>query len=102
MALYVDRHGVPDTWHERLSRLTVELMNRSKARHALVALKRGGGEGRWIGATGVADEAGSPMTPDTPFFIASISKLFVATIVLRLQERGQLHLDDSHRLCPFS
>jgi D-alanyl-D-alanine carboxypeptidase len=34
------------------------------------------------------------MRPDTPFFIASVTKRFIATLVLQAQERGELNLDD--------
>ena len=34
------------------------------------------------------------MTAQTPFFIASVTKLFTATVVMRLAERGALSLDE--------
>ena len=49
----------------------------------------------WEGAAGLADPAtGEPMTPHHPVRIASNTKTFVAAAVLRLDERGQLGLDD--------
>ena len=43
---------------------------------------------------GLADRAFTiPVRPDTRFRIASITKLFAATLVLRLAERGRLDLD---------
>ena len=33
------------------------------------------------------------MTVDTPFFLASVTKLYIATIVLRLAEEGTLEVD---------
>jgi D-alanyl-D-alanine carboxypeptidase len=45
-------------------------------------------------AFGLADRAFAvPARPDTRFRIASITKLFAATLVLRLAERGRLDLD---------
>jgi D-alanyl-D-alanine carboxypeptidase len=32
------------------------------------------------------------MTPETPFFIASVTKLYIATIVLQLREEGEVEL----------
>lgn len=50
----------------------------------------------WSHACGWADEpAGVPLTTDQVFRIASHSKTFTATIVLRLVEAGQLRLDDT-------
>ena len=49
----------------------------------------------WSGAAGKADVAsGTPATPDTAFAIASITKTFVAALVLELVQDGVLSLDD--------
>jgi D-alanyl-D-alanine carboxypeptidase len=37
--------------------------------------------------------AGARVPPQTPFFLASITKLYIAAAILRLVERGLLHLD---------
>lgn len=37
----------------------------------------------------------TPLTQDTPFQLASISKTFTASAVLLLHERGQLHIDSA-------
>jgi CubicO group peptidase (beta-lactamase class C family) len=54
-------------------------------------------EGRvlWAGAGGLADiNAGIPVTPETRFDIASVSKQFTATAILMLQREGLLSLSD--------
>ena len=49
----------------------------------------------WEKAVGVADLAtGAPLTPGHRFRIASVTKLFVAAIVLQLVDEGALALDD--------
>ena len=49
----------------------------------------------WSGPAGKADAAsGTPATPDTAFAIASITKTFVAALVLELVQDGVLSLDD--------
>lgn len=49
----------------------------------------------WAGGVGVADlDTQRPVTADTVFRVASISKSFVALGVMRLVERGQLALDE--------
>lgn len=54
------------------------------------------GQGTWAGARGLADrEGGVALAPDTPFSIASISKLFVATVALQLVQEGWLSLDQT-------
>jgi CubicO group peptidase (beta-lactamase class C family) len=48
----------------------------------------------WLGATGVARDAKTPLRADNPFVIGSVTKTFVAAAILRLVERGDLSLDD--------
>ncbi len=49
----------------------------------------------WTGQAGAAVlSSGEPTSADTVFSVASISKTFVAALVLRLAERGVLGLDD--------
>ena len=45
--------------------------------------------------TGVANAAGDPITADTPFRVGSISKPFVATMVLQLLDEGSVDLDET-------
>ena len=35
-----------------------------------------------------------PMTKDTPIHLASVTKLYTATVIMRLYEKGVLFLDD--------
>ena len=50
---------------------------------------------RWSGAVGTADLAtGAPLTAETRFDIASLTKQFTATSVLMLQREGRLSLSD--------
>jgi D-alanyl-D-alanine carboxypeptidase len=61
----------------------------------VLAVLRGDGSFAWSGAAGVAGRyARTPMTADTPFYIASITKLFTATAIMRLQEQGAVAIDD--------
>ena len=39
-------------------------------------------------------KTGDSITPNTPFHLASVSKTFTATVILRLMEQGKLSLDD--------
>lgn len=48
----------------------------------------------WRGTSGEADvEASRPVTPDTEFAVASISKTFLAALILGLAEEGQIDLE---------
>ncbi len=48
----------------------------------------------WTGVAGLADvQAGVPVSPDMLFGIGSITKTFVAVVILQLVEEGRLDLD---------
>jgi CubicO group peptidase (beta-lactamase class C family) len=42
---------------------------------------------------GVADPAGRPVTPQTPFIIGSLTKSFTALAIMQMVEAGKLELD---------
>ncbi|MDF2725543.1 MAG: class beta-lactamase-related serine hydrolase [Paenibacillus sp.] len=52
------------------------------------------GEILYSGAVGLADDE-APLTVDTVFDIASVSKSFTAMAVMMLQERGELDIDET-------
>jgi D-alanyl-D-alanine carboxypeptidase len=53
------------------------------------------GEGMWIGASGIANpKTGEPVTPETVFALGSVTKTFVAALVLELTEAGLINLVD--------
>lgn len=51
-----------------------------------------GGDLLWSGARGTVD--GTAPTTDTQYRIGSITKTFVAVLVMRLRDEGRLHLND--------
>jgi D-alanyl-D-alanine carboxypeptidase len=78
---------------ERLQKVLDALATEKPHHQAIMAVENGDGSFRWSGAAGKA-VGEDPLSPDTPFFIASIDKLYNAVIVLRLVEQGKLSLDD--------
>ncbi|PZG22277.1 serine hydrolase domain-containing protein [Nonomuraea aridisoli] len=84
-----DNH-VPADVDARLTGLLENLVARRGIHHANVAVTSGDGKHRWSAASGPADH---PLRPDTPFFIASVTKRFIITLVLQAHERGELSLD---------
>lgn len=69
------------------------LAARRDVHHAVMAVESGDGSLAWRGARGDARPGGPPMSPDTPFYIASIDKLFTATCIMMLHEAGRLSID---------
>jgi D-alanyl-D-alanine carboxypeptidase len=57
-----------------------------------VGISLPGGHG-WSGAAGVARDGVTPLTPESPFVIASVTKTFTATLILQLVDEGRLTLD---------
>lgn len=57
-----------------------------------VAIVRGD-EIAYMQGYGVADSAGRAITPQTPFWLASVSKSITATAIMQLVESGQIDLD---------
>ncbi len=61
--------------------------------HAVAAVEKVDGSYRWTGSRGIARIDGTPMTAETPFWIASITKLFIASVTLKLHEEGRVCID---------
>ena len=67
--------------------------NDKSVRNCVLSIMKGDGTLSWSGASGIAHENGrTPMTKDTPIYIASVTKLFTATAIMRLYEQGRLYL----------
>ena len=88
-----------DVTTDRLQELLSDLASRTSIQQAIIALESGDRSFRWIGATGETDSEGTQVREETPFFLASIDKLFNATIVMKLSESGRLDLDDA--ICTY-
>lgn len=82
-----------ETMDSRLQALVDRTVDKRRLGHAILGLAYRDGSESWIVTAGEA-RPGEPMRPDTPFFIASITKRFIATLVLQAHERGELALDD--------
>jgi CubicO group peptidase (beta-lactamase class C family) len=72
-----------------------DLLKSKQIKHVALAVERVDGSFKWSGAAGIAHPDQAVMTPDTPFNIASVTKLFIATAILKLQEQGRLSIDQS-------
>jgi D-alanyl-D-alanine carboxypeptidase len=73
-----------------------DLVEKDKlVRNCVLSVMKGDGSFSWSGAAGIASQDGQiPMRKDTPIYLASITKLYTATAIMRLYEQGLLSLDD--------
>jgi D-alanyl-D-alanine carboxypeptidase len=76
-----------------LQPLVTALLKKRGVHHAILAVMSGNGTMVWSAAAGEADTSGRPMTLDTPYFVASVTKLFIAAVALRFAETGRIELD---------
>jgi len=79
---------------DQLDRLFQELVKTKQVKHAVLAVESGDGALRWAKAEGAAEEGIKKIDTGNPFWIASVTKLFIAAAVLKLFEKEQLSLDD--------
>jgi D-alanyl-D-alanine carboxypeptidase len=89
---------VPRTFDRALTRRISRVVERSRAAARVpglaVAIRLPGGE-TWTAVKGFAELVPDrPLTEDTVFAIASVTKTFVAALILQLAEEGRLSLDD--------
>jgi CubicO group peptidase (beta-lactamase class C family) len=77
----------------RLESLMKKVSAHRTVRHVAMGATLLDGSWEWRDAVGEAGPDGAPMDPDTPWFLASVTKLFIASVVLRLHERGLVDLD---------
>lgn len=79
---------------ERMQCLLTRLISKKHVKHAIIAVESSDRRFRWFGAAGDANPGGEPMRKDIPFHIASIDKLYTASVVMMLNERGLVDLDE--------
>jgi D-alanyl-D-alanine carboxypeptidase len=76
----------------RLEPLLAKVTSRHDVRHAVIGAAAIDGSWEWAAAAGEATPDGTPMGAGTPWFLASITKLYIASVVLRLHEQGRVDL----------
>jgi D-alanyl-D-alanine carboxypeptidase len=78
---------------ERLQGLLQQLIAPKSIPHAIVAVETVDRSFRWVGAAGDAHPDGTPMREETPIWIASVTKLYIASTILKLCEQNLVRLD---------
>ncbi|GGM47528.1 serine hydrolase [Micromonospora sonchi] len=84
---------VTDEVNAGLSKLVQSLSAKPGLHHVSLALSSADGQRHWAGGSGPEGTDEPEVRPEAPFFIASITKRFIITLVLQAHERGELDLD---------
>jgi CubicO group peptidase (beta-lactamase class C family) len=82
----------PEVIAKKLQEILDSMAGVRYANHAVLAVESMDGSFHWSGATGIAHPDGTPMRTNTPFWIASVTKLYIASAVLKLHEQGRLSI----------
>ncbi len=82
--------------NQTMQYLVSDLVKNDKSvKSCVLSVVKGDGSFSWSGAAGIARQDGQvPMTKDTPIYLASVTKLYTATVIMRLVEKGAISLYD--------
>ena len=82
--------------NQKLEFLVTELVEKdSSVRNCVLSVMKNDSSYFWSGAAGIASQENQfPMTRETQIYIASITKLYTATVIMKLYENGIISLDD--------
>lgn len=84
----------PPVVGDHLQRMLDQTVARGRyVRHGLLAVAADDGAWEWRGAAGTLDPQGTPASVDARYPVASVTKLYTATVVMKLIERGLLTLE---------
>lgn len=85
-----------DSLNQKLAFLVTALVEKdSSVRNCVLSVLKNDSSYFWSGAAGIASQENQlPMTKETQFYIASITKLYTATVIMQLYENGTISLDD--------
>ena len=82
-----------DVLADQLEAILHEMATMKNIPNAVMAVEKMDKSFSWAGATGDAQPDGTPLHVDTPFNIASVTKLYIASTVLKLHELNLIQLD---------
>ena len=85
-----------DSLNQKLAYFVSHLVKSDKEiKSCVLSVMMGDSSYYWSGASGIASQNGQvPMTKDTPVYIASVTKLYTAVVIMKLYEDKIISLDD--------
>ena len=86
----------PDSLNQKLEYLITELVEKdTSVRNCVLSVMKIDSSYFWSGAAGIASQKNQlPMTKESQIYIASITKLYTATVIMKLYENGIISIDD--------
>ncbi len=94
-ALPLQSSGFSSNQIQQMENIVIQTMNKYHIPGVIVGIWIPG-EGVWVKSFGYANTATKqPMNPNMPFRIGSLTKTFIATVLLQLQDEGKLNLNDT-------
>ena len=75
-------------------KLCQKYMKNKRFKHFIVHAETMNQSFRYRHVSGIMSSSGKPMTEEIPFNIASVTKLYIASIIMMLEEEGALSIDD--------
>ena len=69
------------------------LIKNPGVKSAVIGVESLDGEFEWVGTHGPANLEGQPLESDTPIWIASVTKLYIASTILKLSENGLVDIE---------
>ncbi|MEM9675841.1 MAG: serine hydrolase, partial [Bacteroidota bacterium] len=75
------------TVNNQLQKLIDKEIGKRYTYNVLLGVQSGDGKIDFKGAAGEA-------SPESPYFVASIAKIFTATVIMQLFDEGRLHVED--------
>ena len=82
-----NRTKIMSTVNNQLQKLIDKEIGKRYTHNVLLGVQSGDGKIDFKGAAGEA-------SPESPYFVASIAKIFTATVIMQLFDEGKLHLED--------
>jgi CubicO group peptidase (beta-lactamase class C family) len=80
----------------RLQNILVKQLNSKKILNAVLAVQSGDKTVDWAGAVGYSNQdSGLKMQVDSPFFTASVTKMFTAAVIIHLHQNKLLNIEDN-------
>jgi len=81
---------------ENLEKLLQKQIKHQKISNIVIDIQTGDNSFEWSGSAGISvPEKQTEMRADSPYFIASITKIFTASAIMLLHEQKKLNLEDS-------